>query len=101
MTRPQFQPIALGRLAEPFSHPDWLFEVKWDGFTSLVYVNDGVCRLVSRNGNTFKSFPALSEAIPAELRTRSAILDGEIVCLDHHGKSQFEDLMFRRGEPRF
>ena len=86
---------------EPFSHPDWFFEIKWDGFRSLAYVHDRLCRLVSRNGNTFKSFPSLSEAIATELQTRSAILDGEIVCLDEQGKTQFEDLMFRRGEPRF
>ena len=77
---PQFQPIALGRKTEPFSHPDWLFEVKWDGFRSLAYVHDGECRLLSRKGNQFKSFPALNEAIAAELGARSAILDGEIVC---------------------
>ena len=29
------------------------------------------------------------------------MLDGEIVCLDRHGKTQFRDLLFRRGEPRF
>lgn len=101
MSLPQFQPIALGRRAEPFSHPDWLFEIKWDGFRSLAYVSNGVCRLVSRNRNTFKSFPTLCEAIPSELGVRSAVLDGEIVCLDQHGIAQFEDLLFRRGEPRF
>jgi hypothetical protein len=38
--------------------------------------------------------------IPAtQLRTRSAILDGEIVRLDEQGKPQFENLMFRRSEP--
>jgi bifunctional non-homologous end joining protein LigD len=101
MSLPQFTPMPLGRVREPFSHPEWLFEVKWDGFRSLVYVLEGECSLVSRNGNAFKSFPALNEAIPRELRTRSAVLDGEIVCLDHEGKSQFRDLLFRRGEPRF
>lgn len=101
MLLPQFNPVGLGRLADPFSHPDWLFEIKWDGFRSLAYVHEGGCRLISRNGNQFKSFPLLSEAIPAELRAQSAILDGEIVCLDEQGKTQFEDLLFRRGEPRF
>jgi ATP-dependent DNA ligase len=81
-------------------HPEWLFEVKWDGFRALVQIDRGVCRLISRNGNQFKSFPALAEILPAELRDRSAILDGEIVCLDRLGKTQFKDLLFRRGEPR-
>lgn len=93
--------MPLGRSPQPFSHPDWLFEIKWDGFRSLAYVHEGGCRLISRNGNQFKSFPLLSEAIPVELRAQSAILDGEIVCLDQHGKAHFEDLLFHRGEPRF
>ena len=61
----------------------------------------GACRLISRNDNQFKSFPALAGSLPAELRVRSAILDSEIACLDRHGKTQFKDLLFRRGEPRF
>jgi len=93
--------MPLGRFRDPFSHPEWLYEIKWDGFRSLVHVHDGECRLISRNGNQFKSFPALAESLPAELRARSAVLDGEIVALDRHGKTQFKDLLFRRGEPRF
>jgi ATP-dependent DNA ligase len=101
MPLPQFQPIPLGCAREPFSHSEWVFEVKWDGFRSLVHIDRGVCRLISRTGNQFKSFPALAETLPVELRAGSAILDGEIVCLDRHGKTQFRDLLFRRGEPRF
>ena len=97
---PQFQPMPLGRSRDPFSHPEWLFEVKWDGFRSLAYVHRGGCRLISRNGTQFKSFPSLADSLPAELRCGSAVLDGEIVCLDRQGKSQFRDLLFRRGEPR-
>jgi len=93
--------MPLGRVAEPFSHRDWVYEVKWDGFRALVHIEHGACKLISRNGNAFKSFPALNDTLPAELRARSAVLDGEIVCLDRHGKSQFRDLLFRRGEPLF
>jgi len=71
------------------------------GVRSLAYVHKGDCHLISRNGNQFKSFPALAESLPAELRTRSAVLDGEIVALDRHGKTQFRDLLFRRGDSRF
>lgn len=98
---PKFQPMPLGRSPKPFSHPDWLFEIKWDGFRSLAYLENGQCRLVSRNGNEFKSFSALSIALPLECRANSAVLDGEIVCLDENGIPQFEDLLFRRGEARF
>jgi bifunctional non-homologous end joining protein LigD len=92
-------PLAVARAA--FSHPDWIFELKWDGFRSLAYIDNGRCRLVSRNGNDFKSFPTLSESLASTLASRSAVLDGEIVCLDRRGKPQFRDLLHRRGEPRF
>lgn len=93
--------MTLGRKLRPFSHPDWLFEIKWDGFRSLVRVESGRCKLMSRNGNEFKSFSVLNVAIATELKAKSAVLDGEIVCLDDNGKPQFRDLLFRRGEPRF
>jgi bifunctional non-homologous end joining protein LigD len=93
--------MTLGRKADPFCHPDWIFEVKWGGFRCIVHIDRGFCRLVSRNGNDFKFFPALNATLPAELHARSAVLDGEIVALDRHGKTQFKDLLFRRGEPRF
>lgn len=84
-----------------FSHPDWLFEIKWDGFRSLAVVEHGKCRLISRNGNEFKTFADLGAVLPSELRADAAVLDGEIVCLDATGKPQFRDLLFRRGEPHF
>jgi hypothetical protein len=52
MPLPQFQPMLLGRARDPFSHPEWLYEIKWDGFRALAYADKlWVCRLVSRNGN--------------------------------------------------
>ena len=101
MPLPRFQPLTVGRARNPFSHPDWLFEIKWDGFRSVVRLEHGRCQLISRNGNEFKSFSSLNEAMAAELGSRAAILDGELVCLDGDGKPQFRDLLFRRGEPRF
>jgi bifunctional non-homologous end joining protein LigD len=101
MSLPAFWPAPLQRVPAPFSHPDWLFEIKWDGFRALTYIEEGHCRLLSRNRNEFKSFPALNLVLPDEFHGRSAVLDGEIVCLDGDGKPNFRDLLFRRGEPRF
>jgi bifunctional non-homologous end joining protein LigD len=94
-----FHPVSLGR-SQPFSHPDWLYELKYDGFRAMVHVEHSRCRLVSRNGNEFKSFSILNTAIASEIKT-SSVIDGEIVCLDGSGKPQFRDLLFHRGEPRF
>jgi bifunctional non-homologous end joining protein LigD len=95
------RPMPLKRHHKPFLHPDWLFELKHDGFRALAFVQNGRCRLVSRNGNEFQSFDVLTKALPHELKAETAVLDGEIVCLDGQGKSQFNELLFRRGEPRF
>jgi ATP-dependent DNA ligase len=43
--------MPLGLRPRPFSHPDWLFEVKWGGFRSLARIDEGKCRLLSRNDN--------------------------------------------------
>src|SRR5690348_11293452 len=97
----QFQPMPLVRRAQPFTDADWLFEIKWDGFRSLAFIEDGHAKLVSRNGNEFSSFPELNISLPLECRAQAAVLDGEIVCLDDTGQTNFENLLFHRGEPRF
>ena len=88
------QPAVLVQQPDPFDHPDWLFEVKFDGFRALAYVEAGGCELVSRKGKTYQRFTDLRECIGIDLKVDSAILDGEIVCLDDEGRSQFNDLMF-------
>src|SRR4051812_32920997 len=90
-------PLRLGYCREPFSHPDWLFELKYDGFRSLAYVADGGCQLVSRNGNPFSSFKDLNAALPSATVATDAVFDGEIVCLDKHGRPDFRSLFYRRG----
>jgi bifunctional non-homologous end joining protein LigD len=49
------RPMPLKRHKEPFLHPDWLFELKHDGFRALAFVQNGGCRLVSRNGNELRA----------------------------------------------
>ncbi len=93
--------MPLARRAEPFSGPEWLFEIKHDGFRALAYVNEGTVSLVSQRGNVYKSFSRLCEAIGKELKVREAVLDGEVVCLDSKGRSQFKSLFYRRGDPCF
>jgi bifunctional non-homologous end joining protein LigD len=85
----------------PFDHPDYLYELKYDGFRALAYIEHGRCRLVSRNGTTFASFSVLCSAIGASLSNARAVLDGEIVCIDENGCPQFNDLLFHRAEPCF
>jgi bifunctional non-homologous end joining protein LigD len=69
--------MPLMRRRSPFWHPDWLFEIKWDGFRSLAKIERGKCTLISSSGNEFKSFAELSAALRGELRAGSAALDGD------------------------
>jgi bifunctional non-homologous end joining protein LigD len=94
-----FQPMPLSRKPAPFDHPEWIFELKYDGFRSLAVIHDGRCELISRNGHPF-SFDSLRKdlAVPCSGQT---VLDGEIVCVDRRGRPQFNDLLFHRGEARF
>ena len=89
------------RLRTPFDDPDWLFEVKYDGFRALAFIEGGECRLVSRNDHTYKRFLDLQRVLPADIAAKDAIIDGELVVLDAEGKAQFNELMFNRAAPVF
>ena len=78
----------------PFDHPDWVFELKYDGFRAVAHVENGRCRLISRNGATFASFSNLAADLATSLGSRNAVLDGEIVCLDSKGRSAVSRFAF-------
>src|SRR6266567_5025078 len=97
-----FQPMPLLRRVAPLDGPDWIFELKYDGFRSLAVVENGRVQMLSRNGHPFASFSELGKQIASSLpNVQQAVLDGEIVCVDDSGKPQFRDLLFRRGDPCF
>jgi bifunctional non-homologous end joining protein LigD len=88
-------PLTLVSQKEPFDHPDWLFEIKHDGFRALAVIEDGRCRLFSRNKHRLTGFRDLGEALVKELHVDSAILDGELVATDGMGRTVFAALMQR------
>src|ERR1051325_1841961 len=94
--------MPLARLPKPFDHQDWLFELKYDGFRALAHLEAGTVRLVSRNGNRFKSFPDLCAGIGTSLGSESAVLDGESsIYLGRDGRPEFYNLMRRRSPQHF
>lgn len=97
MTLPKIHPMELTQQATPFDHDEWIFEVKHDGFRSLAYIENGACKLVSRNGHDYRRFADLRGALPGEINAKNAILDGELVVLDRTGRSLFYDPMLNRG----
>jgi bifunctional non-homologous end joining protein LigD len=97
-----FQPMPLQKRRSAFNDPNWVFELKLDGFRSLAVIENGNTELLSRNGHPFASFAELGNEIAAAVPHRKlTVLDGEIVCLDKKGRPQFKDLLFCRGNPCF
>src|SRR6516165_1019995 len=92
----RYEPMPLERVRHAFDHPEWLFELQYDGFRALAYVNGGGTQLVSRRGLGYPQFPDLASELSLELNATEAVLDGEIVKLDASGRSIFIDLMRRR-----
>ena len=93
MTLPRVQPIAPNWRKEPFDDPAWLFDVKYDGFRALYYIEQRRRRFISRNGNLMRRFDPLAEQVAAMLDVDEAILDGEVVAADETGRPQFYDLL--------
>ena len=81
--------MRLLRILEPFDHPDFIFEPKLAGFRALAHARSHRCELVSRNGHTFKQWPQLAEEIAHAVRAHSAVLDGDICCLEPDGRTHF------------
>src|SRR2546421_9100441 len=97
-----FQPMPLLKRATAFDDPDWIYELKMDGFRALALFEHGRAQLLSRNGHPFASFSELRKQIAATLPdVNNTVLDGEIICVDNAGRPQFSDLLFHRGDPYF
>ena len=53
-------PMLATPTGKAFDDPDWLFEIKWDGYRAVAFIEDGRVRLVSRNQNDLTAqFPEL------------------------------------------
>ena len=73
----------------------WAFEFKWDGIRAVIHVDGGRIRIASRNGNDLStSFPEL-RALGERLGSQQAVIDGEIVAFDEHGRPRFQRLQPR------
>ncbi len=88
--------MRLSRRSEPFDSEDFIYELKIDGFRALAHLQDGRGELVSRNGNLFRGFAELANWLAEHIKVESAVLDGEIACVDEFGRPQFRDLLFRK-----
>jgi bifunctional non-homologous end joining protein LigD len=87
----QIKPMLATLVREAFDHPDWLFEVKWDGYRAVAELREGEVALYSRN-----LLPLNEKFFPIVEALRKfafdAVLDGEIVVVDDLGQPDFERL---------
>jgi bifunctional non-homologous end joining protein LigD len=97
---PHPKALMLATLIEkPFDDPEWLFEIKWDGYRALCTVEKDKLTLVSRNGlDMLSRFPDLHRLENA-FASMPIVVDGEIVSLDSKGRSEFQRLQESQKKP--
>lgn len=99
MPMPAFIPPMNATAADRvFSDPDWVFELKLDGYRVEAVVEEGRVRLWTRNRqDAARYFPDLAASPPDWIAASTAIVDGEVVALDEEGRSDFSRLQDRTG----
>lgn len=91
MSRHIYKPMLAKDAPNPFSDKDWIFEVKWDGFRVIAYIDEELS-IKSRNENELKhNFPELAELTQL---ANGLVVDGEIVVM-REGKPDFQSLLER------
>jgi len=81
---------------EPVDDPDYLYEVKWDGYRILSYVNKGKAKLDSRSARDYTGrYPVIIEALLG--LGHDAVIDGEVVVFNDAGLPDFDALQLYNG----
>jgi bifunctional non-homologous end joining protein LigD len=92
------RPMLATLVHEPFHHPGWVYEEKYDGYRILAYKEGPRVRLLSRNANDRTgTYREVAEAVGA-LPPRTLLLDGEVVAFDRRGISRFQ--LLQQGHAR-
>jgi bifunctional non-homologous end joining protein LigD len=93
----KIHPMLAESVDSAFDGADWLFEIKWDGYRAVAFIQNGKVRLVSRNQNDLTPrYPELAD-LPRFIQAKNAILDGEVVALDDEGRASFSLMQQRTG----
>jgi bifunctional non-homologous end joining protein LigD len=93
----KIHPMLAESVDKAFDGEEWLFEIKWDGYRAIAFLDGGKARLVSRNQNELTPrYPELKD-MARLIQAKTAILDGEVVALDADGKASFSLMQQRTG----
>ena len=80
---------------------DWLYELKYDGYRILAFVEGNRTRLITRNGNDYtQRFPAVAASLLDLATGKPMVLDGEMAVTDATGKTDFQALQNYMKHPR-
>jgi bifunctional non-homologous end joining protein LigD len=94
------EPCLPSQADKPPSGPNWIHEIKHDGYRLMARRDPVGIRLLTRRGNDWTTrFPLVAEAVN-HLKVRSCLIDGEVVCCDERGLAIFSTLRRRRNEAR-
>jgi bifunctional non-homologous end joining protein LigD len=89
MQNSDLRPMLATLVDAPFDDKDWVFETKWDGFRLIAKTEGEKTSLYSRNGNEVTGrYAEVAKALG--LIKHHAVIDGELVALDAHGRSRFQ-----------
>jgi len=85
------KPMLATLVDEPFQDDGWLYEIKWDGYRAISYLYNGIAEIRSRNNLSFNNkFKPIAAALKDW--NLNAVVDGEIVAIDHKGHANFQQL---------
>ncbi|MHB8072345.1 DNA ligase D [Desulfosporosinus fructosivorans] len=72
---------------------NWLYELKYDGYRILAYIEGDSVRLITRNGHDYTTrFQDVASSLAEWAEGRAMILDGEMAITDSAGKTDFQAL---------
>lgn len=90
-------PMLATLVNKPFDAEGWLYEIKWDGYRTLAFMNNGNVGLKSRSDKSFsQKFYPVHDALKE--KKLNAVIDGEIVVADDNGHANFGALQNWRSE---
>lgn len=91
------QPMLATLVDEPVEGEEWVYEIKWDGYRALAFLNKGNVEIRSRNNKSFndKFYPIFNALAKWKI---NAVVDGEIIVVNEKGLPDFSDLQGWRSE---
>jgi bifunctional non-homologous end joining protein LigD len=91
------EPMLATLVSEPIEEEGWLYEMKWDGYRAISYINNGTVNICSRNNKSFnKKYYPLHDTLKEW--NINAVVDGEIVVVNEDGVPDFGSLQLWRSE---